>query len=165
MTSPRDTLAALFAAERALREHERTLLAADPNTLRPLLSAAVREAKTLPDREQAVPRLERLADLCAQVEGPEMADALIAILDDESPSVRVQAAEALADLGFDRYAEVARAIERSLARNTQGPAMRELPWVLCEIGEPSARPLITRFLKSEDAEAVASAVEALAELG
>ena len=92
-------------------------------------------------------RLERLADLCAQVEGPEMADALIAILDDDAPSVRVQAAEALVDVGFERYAEVARAIERALARGEHGPAMQELPWVLCEIAEPSARPLIARFLQ------------------
>src|SRR2546421_11400150 len=100
MKSPQDTLNALFAAERALREHERALLAADPTALRTLLATAVREAQALADRDDAVPRLERLADLCAQVDGPQMADALIAILNDEAPSVRVLAAEALADVGF-----------------------------------------------------------------
>ena len=165
MTSPAEALAALFTAERALRQHERTLLEAEPKTARTLLAQAVREAKQLPDRKEATLRLERLADLCAQVEGPEMADALIAILDDDAPSVRVQAAEALVDVGFERYAEVARAIERALSRGEHGPAMQELPWVLCEIAEPSARPLIVRFLQSEDADVVASAVEALAELG
>jgi HEAT repeat protein len=165
MTSPSDALAALFTAERALREHERTLLDAEPKTARALLTNAVREARQLTDRKEAALRLERLADLCAQIEGPEMADALIAILDDDAPSVRVQAAEALVDVGFERYAEVARAIERAIARGEHGPAMQELPWVLCEIAEPSARPLIARFLKNEDAEVIASAVEALAELG
>jgi HEAT repeat protein len=164
MTSPAEALAALFTAERALRQHERTLLEAEPKAARALLADAVREAKQLTDRKEAALRLERLADLCAQIEGPEMADALIAILDDDAPSVRVQAAEALVDVGFERYAEVARAIERALSRREHGPAMQELPWVLCEIAEPSARPLIVRFLQNEDADVVASAVEALAEL-
>lgn len=165
MTSPADELHAIFEAERALRDHERALLSARPASLVPALAAAVAEAKGLADRREAILRLERLADLCAQVEGPDMLDQLIAILDDEAPSVRVQAAEALVDVGFDRYAELARGIERALERGAQGNALGELPWVLCEIAEPSARPLIVRFLRHPDAEVVASAVEALAELG
>ena len=94
-----------------------------------------------------------------------MTDALIEILDDETPSVRVEAAECLVEVGFERYAELARGIERALGRGATGPAMQELPWVLVEIGEPSARQLIARFLKHPQVEVVASAVEALAELG
>ncbi len=90
---------------------------------------------------------------------------MIEILGDEAPGVRLQAAEALVDLGFERYAELARGVERVLARGERGLAMQELPWVLCEIAEPSARPLIARFLKLDEAEVIASAVEALAELG
>jgi HEAT repeat protein len=165
MTSPKDTLAALFDAERSLRQHEDALFDADQASVSKQLAGAVTEAKALSDRKEASLRLERLADLCAQVQGPEMTDALIAILDDEAPSVRVQAAEALVDVGFERYAELARGIERALARGERGPAMQELPWVLCEIAEPSARPLIARFLQLDDVEVIASAVEALAELG
>jgi len=79
--------------------------------------------------------------------------------------VRVEAAEALVDLGFERYAELARGVERAAAKGTRTMALQELPWVLCEIAEPSARPLIARLLKHADVEVVASAVEALAELG
>jgi HEAT repeat protein len=165
MTSPSDALLAIFAADRSLRQHETLLLEAAPAALRKVLSTAVREAKALPDRDEAIVRLERLADLCAQVSGPEMTDALIAILDDESESVRVQAGEALADVGFERYAELARGIERALDRNASGPSMGELPWILCEIAEPSATALIARFLRIANVEIVASAVEALAELG
>jgi len=43
--------------------------------------------------------------------------------------------------------------------------MEELPWVLAEVGEPSAVPLIARFLEHDDVEIVASAIEALSELG
>jgi HEAT repeat protein len=99
------------------------------------------------------------------VPGEAMADALLAILDEEQPSVRVQAAEALVDVAYDRYAEVARAIERALARNDDGPAMQELPWVLAEVAEPSAVPLVTRFLAHTNEEIVASAIEALTRLG
>jgi HEAT repeat protein len=165
MTTPSSTLAAIFEAERALRTAERALLATEPSALRSLLSAAVAEAKALEDRRESILRLERLSDLCAQVDGPEMVDALVSILDDEAPSVRVAAAEALVDVGFERYAELARGIERAIADGARNTALQELPWVLVEIAEPSARQLIVRLLKNDDVEVVASAVEALAELG
>jgi HEAT repeat protein len=165
MTRPADILEAIFDADRRLRVEEQALLAADAAALRAVLVRAVQDAAKLAERKEATMRLERLSDLCAQVEGPEMTDALIAILDDEAPSVRVQAAEALVDVGFSRYAELARGVERTLDRGARGLAMRELPWILCEIAEPSARPLIARFLQSPEVEVVASAVEALAELG
>jgi HEAT repeat protein len=165
MPSPADALASIFDADRTLRAQEKALLATAGPALASLLTGAVAEAKALADRKEAILRLERLADLCAQVEGPEMVDQLIAILDDDAPSVRVQAAEALVDVGFERYAEVARGIERAVERGAQDTALKELPWVLAEIAEPSARPLIARFLQHRDAEVVASAVEALAELG
>jgi HEAT repeat protein len=165
MPSPTDALAAIFDADRALRSQEKALLASPASEVSKLLAGAVAEARALSDRKEAIMRLERLADLCAQVEGPEMVDQLIAILDDDAPSVRVQAAEALVDVGFERYAEVARGIERALERGAQETALKELPWVLAEIAEPSARPLIARFLQHAEVEVVASAVEALSELG
>ena len=94
-----------------------------------------------------------------------MADRLIQILNVDEAPVRVAAGEAIVDVGYERYAEVARAIERALDAGLTGPAAEELPWVLVEIGEPSALPLVRRFLAHERAEVVAAAVEALAELG
>lgn len=165
MVAP-DSLDKIFDADRALRKHEASLLAEHPaDELSALLSIAVKEAGALTDRTEATLRLERLADLCAQVPGPKMADALIAILNDEAPSVRVAAGEAIRDVGYERYAEVARAIERALESDLAGPAMQELPWVLAEIGEPSASPLIRRFLAHPEAEVVAGAIEALVQLG
>lgn len=160
-----DQLRAIFDAERALRQAESQLLQADHKSLEDLLSQAVAAAKAERDPYEAELRLTRLADLCAQVPGEAMADALLAILDEEQPSVRVQAAEALVDVAYDRYAEVARAIERALARGDDGPAMQELPWVLAEVAEPSAVPLVTRFLNHANEEIVASAIEALTRLG
>jgi len=162
--SPKDHLTAIFDADRALRQAEAQLVKADANALAELLAMAVDEAKALTDGAEAELRLVRLADLCAQVPGQPMADALVRILDEENPAVRVQAAEALVDVAYDRYVEVARAIERSLDAGADGPAMRELPWVLAEVGEPSAAKLISRFLTQETAEIVASAIEALTQL-
>src|SRR5690349_19337299 len=137
----RDHLDAIYRADRTIREEESQLLGSgDAATLGDLLGEAVAEARELRDRREAAIRLERLSDLCAQVQGPKMVDALIDILDDDDPGVRVAAGEALLDVGYERYAEVARAIERALEKKRVGPAMCELPWILAEIGEPSALP-------------------------
>jgi HEAT repeat protein len=156
----------LFDADRTLRRVEAELMEnSDERELENALAQAVDQAAALNDRAEATLRLERLADLCAQIPGPRMADALVQILNDEEPSVRVAAGEALLDVGYERYAEVARAIERALDAPKRGPAMSELPWILAEIGEPSAVPLVRRFTEHPDADAVAAAVEALAQLG
>ncbi len=158
-------LETIFDAERTLRTAETALMREDPKQVSRVLAAAVTAARALKDRPEAELRLTRLADLCAQVATPEMADALVQILDDESPAVRVQAAEALVDVAYERYAEVARGIERALANGKAYNALRELPWVVAEVAEPSAVGLITRFLDHPDGEVVGSAVEALASLG
>lgn len=163
--SANDLLTRIFEAERNLRAAETELLDMPQNTVADVLSMATDTALKLLDETEGALRLERLADLCAQVPGPKMADALIRMLDHDAPQVRVQAAEALRDVGFDRYAELARAIDRVLDRKHDGQSMLELPWVLAEIGEPSALPLIKRFLAHEDGEVVASAIEAVMSLG
>jgi len=163
---PEQHLEAIFRAERELREAEARLLdTRDKNILANLLARATTDALQLNDREEASMRLGRLADLCAQVPGPQMVDTLIAILDDDDETVRVTAGEALLDVGYDRYAEVARGIERVLERKHTGVSMTELPWILAEIGEPSALALIKKFLASDDGEICASALEALVSLG
>jgi len=160
-----DELARIFDADRTMREAESILLRrAGHEELIALLERETAQALKMEDRKEGTMRLERLADLCAQVPGPRMTDALIAILSDEEPRVRVAAGEALRDLGYERYAEVARGIERALDGHASGLAMSELPWVLAEIGEPSALPLIRRFLDHQSPDVVAAAIEALAQL-
>jgi len=160
-----DELQRIFDADRALREAESVLLRKKASEeLIGLLERETEIALHMEDRKEATLRLERLADLCAQVPGARMTDALIAILSDGEPRVRVAAGEALRDLGYERYAEVARGIERALDSNTDGLAMCELPWVLAEIAEPSALPLIRRFLDHRSSDVVAAAIEALAQL-
>jgi HEAT repeat protein len=160
-----DELQRIFDADRALRKAESLLLRKKGSEeLISLLERETDHALRMEDRKEGTMRLERLADLCAQVPGPRMTDALIAILNDGEPRVRVAAGEALRDLGYERYAEVARGIERALDRNASGLAMSELPWVLAEIAEPSALPLVRRFLDHPSSDVVAAAIEALAQL-
>ena len=161
-----DELQRIFDADRVLRSAESVLLRKKGSKeLITLLERETENALQMEDRHKGEVRLDRLADLGAQVPGPRMTDALIAILNDGEPRVRVAAGEALRDLGYERYAEVARGIERALDRNADGLAMSELPWVLAEIAEPSARPLIRRFLDHPSPDVAAAAIEALAQLG
>lgn len=160
-----DELQRIFDADRTLRAAESSLLSdKHSDALVALLERETQAALGLGDRREATMRLERLADLCAQVPGPRMTDALIAILADDEPRVRVAAGEALRDLGYERYAEVARGIERALDRGEADLAMSELPWVLAEIAEPSALGLIRRFLDHPSPDVVAAGIEALAQL-
>jgi len=160
-----DELERIFDADRILQKAESVLLRKKGSEeLISLLERETENALHMEDRKEGAVRLERLADLCAQVPGPRMTDALIAILNDGEPRVRVAAGEALRDLGYERYAEVARGIERALDRNADGLAMSELPWVLAEIAEPSALPLIRRFLDHPSSDVAAAAIEALAQL-
>jgi HEAT repeat protein len=162
----RDHLDTIFDADRRARDAERRLLAeGDDASLSALLAEATRSALALESLEEAEPRLVRLADLCAQVPGPRMAEALIDILDHESPRVRVEAGEALRDVAYERFKEVARAIERALDAKRGGHAMQELPFVLTEIHDPDPLPLIARFLEHADPNVVAAAIEALADYG
>ena len=164
--SAKQLLEALFEADRKLREAEWTLLEkAEGEELELALVQAADRALTQSDDAEAAARLTRLADLCVQAQGPHTADTLLRILNHPSPEVRVAAGEALRDFAYDRYAEVARAIERAVERQLEGPALQEIPWILAEIGEPSALPLIGRLLAHPDADVVASAIEALSELG
>lgn len=160
----------IFDADRTLRDAEVALLSGkDTQGVAASLRQAAETAKSLDDPVESSLRLSRLADLCSQVPGPLMADTLIDILDHDNPAVRVAAGEALLDVGYERYAEVARAIERLFAdgagSRAEGPAMCELPFILAEIAEPSALPLIRRFLDHEEADVVAASIEALVELG
>jgi HEAT repeat protein len=164
--SAKELLEALFEADRKLRQAEENLLGhAEAEELARALERAADQAFALEDTHEAAARLQRLSDLCAQAQGPRTADTLLRILNHPAPEVRVAAGEALRDFAYDRYAEVARAIERALDKALPGPALQEVPWILAEIGEPSAVPLIARCLQHPDVEVVASSIEALAEIG
>lgn len=164
MSDARAHLHALFEADRALRAAERTLLlSAPPEELARVFADAAKRALADADPERQELELVRLADLCAQVEGPVAVQTLLAILDHADPAVRAEAGEALLDVAYERFKEVANAIEHALDDKRDGLAMEELPYMLSEIHDPDPLPLMVRFLAHPKAEVVASAIEALVE--
>jgi HEAT repeat protein len=161
-----DRLNALFDAERTARKLHAELVGSKRGELVAGLATATKEALAQKDEDEAAVRLSRLALVLGDLEGDEVVDLLVDILASESGEARVAAGEALESLAFDRFKEVALGIERALARLPKGsPALTELPFLLAEVGEPGCTKLLGRFLKHDDPEAVAAAIEAMAELG
>lgn len=162
------TLQTLFDSERAVREAHDELLDADEARLLPLLERATKQALELDDidEDEASLRLARVAVLLGEMQGSRVVDLLVDILGSDEPEARQAAGEALEGLAWDRFKEVALGIERALERLPAGhAALAELPYLLAEIPEPGVLKLLGRFLARPDADAVASAIEALAEVG
>lgn len=192
--SVEETLSKLFAAElEARRLHDRLaatgaesggrdavvaaavarIAAAEPSAAEPSAAepSAAEPSASQPSGEQrsaeeATATLICVARLLGEFDGPDVADALIDVLDSEHPEVRSEAGEQLQGLAYDRFKEVALAVERALGRLAAGSnALVELPFVLAEIPEGGVTKLLEKFLAHADAEAVASALEALVEVG
>jgi HEAT repeat protein len=160
------TLTSLFDAERAARDAHDELIDADRARVEALIESATREALALDDEGECALRLVRIADLLGEMEGARVVDLLIDILGCDQPEVRHAAGEALSGLAFDRFKEVALGVERALQRLPEGnAALAELPYLLAEVPEPGVAKLLARFLAHHDADAVASAIEALVETG
>jgi HEAT repeat protein len=161
----------LFDAEREVRRvHDELTSRATDGSGRDELVRAIRagigQAGSAAPEEAAV-RLVCMARLLGELDGADVADALIEVLDSEHPEARNEAGEQLQGLAFDRFKEVAEAVERALVRlsPTGSHALVELPYVLVEVPEPGVVPLLSRFLKHGDPDAVAAAIEALVEVG
>jgi HEAT repeat protein len=159
-------LTSLFDAERTVRRLHRDLVTLPQANLIEALAVQVGEALDHEDEDEAALRLVRLAMLLGEMEGPRAVDLLIDILGSEEPEARREAGEALEDLAYDRFKEVAVGVERALERLPAGsPALTELPYLLAGIGEPGVRKLLGGFLAHKDPEAVAAAIEAIVEMG
>ena len=162
------TLVALFDAERAARAAHDGLVDAEPDAVLPLLEKATRDALTLDelDEDESSLRLVRVAAVLGEMQGPRVVDLLVDILDSDEPEARHAAGEALEGLAFDRFKEVAQGVERALERLPEGsPALSELPYLLAQVPEPGVTKVLARFLAHRSADAVASAIEALVEIG
>ncbi len=159
-------LSKLFDAERSVRKFHAEVSAVDHARLIEAASAAVDDALGQDDREEMALRLVRLSDVLADLHGPKVVDLLIRILGCEEPEARHSAGEALEGLAFDRFKEVALGIERAIETLPSGsPSLSELPYLLAEVPEPGVLRLLGLFLKHQDAEAVAAAIESLVEYG
>lgn len=115
---------------------------------------------------EAAAALVPLAEVLGELDGPEVCDLLIDLLGSDEPEVRFTAGRALQDLAFDRFKEVAEATERAIKRLPRdNEALRELPYVVAEVGEPGVPKIVRGYLAHAEADVVAAAIEALAALG
>ena len=155
----------LFLAERTVRRLHAEL-ASQGKKLVPEIAKRTRAALEEGDTDDAAATLVRLSVLLGEIEGPEAVDLLVDILGGESAEARAVAGEELENIAFERFKEVALGIERALARLPKdSPALTELPYLLAEVAEPGCVKLLGKFLAHSEGEVVASAIEALAELG
>jgi len=156
----------LYAAERAVRGFHARIAEQKAADQIAALTLAPAEALAVEDEDESSVRLVRLASLLGELEGPKAADLLIDILGTDSLEARRAAGEALEDVAFDRFKELALAVERALERLPNGhAALTELPFLLSEVPEPGVRRLLGRFLAHRDAEAVAATIEAIVDHG
>lgn len=155
----------VFAADRALRAAEMEFLEKSGPEHLAAIGRAIDHALTLDDDEDVAIRLMRAADLLGEFTGPQVCDLLLRLLDHDEPAVRDAAGTTLLDLGYSRYAEVARSIEKLIEAGKALTALKEVPFVLAEIGEPGGVKLCLRLIKHADSGVTAAAVEALAMLG
>ncbi|MSP26607.1 MAG: hypothetical protein EXR75_15955 [Myxococcales bacterium] len=162
-------LLALFAAERDARKfHDALALGgkADTAALVAKLSVATADANALDDEEEGSLRLVAIARLLGELDGDDVVDALIDVLDARFPEARSEAGEQLQGLAFERFKEVALGVERALGRKELGsPCLVELPYLLADVPEGGVVKLLGRFIALEDADAVAAAIEALVTIG
>lgn len=160
------TLSELFDAERNVRRLHDELSSSPPNELLDALTVALAAALQEPNEDEASLRLVRIAALLGEQEGPRVLDALIDVLSSDHPEARRAAGEEIEGLAFERFKEVASGVERALKRLPVGsPALPELPYILAEVPEPGVVKLLGQFLTHRDPDAVAAAIEAIAELG
>ena len=160
------SLGKLFDAERAVRRLHDELAGLPVGDLLDPLTAALAVALKEPNEDEAALRLVRIVTLLGEHEGPRVIDAIIDVLSSEHPEARRAAGEELEGLAFERFKEVAGGVERALKRLPVGsPALPELPYILAEVPEPGVTKLLGLFLAHKDPDAVAAAIETLAELG
>lgn len=164
--SPADLLGALFDAERSVRRIHRDLGRADRGALMSALTSALSSALKEQDEREASIRLVCLAQVLGQLSGDQVVDRLIDILASEAAEARQLAGDALTEMAFERFKEVALGVERALERlPVDSPARLELPFLLLEVPEPGVAKLLEKMLKQSDPEAIVAAIEACVELG
>lgn len=163
-TAPGQLLSALLDADaQALRAHEKlrdypdqeAVCAATVARLRSLLAADLTSAED----ELAI---QRLLEICSEIASEASTQAILEALGHADAVIRDAASDAALQRTYERYAEVARMVER---RALPPLALQELCFVFAQVGEPSTVRLLSGLLAHDDPEVVAAAIEALTEYG
>jgi HEAT repeat protein len=164
-----DKIERLQRAEEEVRRLQDELLD-DVEAARPAAMHAFREAVLdglgHGEGPEAAAALVPIAEVLGELDGPDVCDLLVDLIGSDEAEVRLAAGAALQELAFDRFREVAEAVERAVQRlDKSNPALRELPFIISEVGEPGGPRILKGYLAHAEAEVVAAAIEALAMLG
>ncbi|MFO0557841.1 MAG: hypothetical protein U0269_38330 [Polyangiales bacterium] len=152
------------ANKRMLRARDAFFEQGDNKGRAKAIAAEVDRAMSADPASDAGVRLMLLADLLVEVPGQESVKSLLRVLGHEDPGVRVSAGEALVEVLSDRWGEASRSVELAIPSMSE-EALRELPFVIAEVGEPAGGAIIAKLLAHADADVAASAIEALVEMG
>ena len=156
------SLEAIYKAQRTIRDVsskiERSPAAAQA------IQKAIGEARSHRADDERALRLGCLVRRLQNIPAPKAIDLLVDLLGDDVDDVRAAAGIVLEDIGRDRSNDLRTGIGRALTSlPPDHHALRELPFVVLNVSEGDARAALVPFLKLRDAEAVASAIEALVE--
>lgn len=161
-----NVLQKLFDAEKAFRRARENVFAdMSDDVLLKGISKEIDRAMAQPLSEDAGFRLMLCAELLESIPSRESARLQLVILGHDDPGIRVSAGESLVNMLEDAWRDSSSACEAAIKEGTNLNALRELPFVLAESGEPAAGGLIAKLLTHKDADIVASAIEALVEIG
>ena len=166
LSAATSALEGLFQAHAAVEVANEAVHDVPKEELVAAIQGEFKKAHALEDHDEASLRFVALAEVLAELEGPEVVEMLIDVLDLEDSDARQVAGEALVGLASDRFAEVAHVVEKQLAtRPASSTALRELTYVFAMIPDASSVKLLEKFLAHSEAAVVASAIEALVEIG
>jgi hypothetical protein len=162
--SAEEIIVAIFDAEHSVRRLHEELRHVDRAVLLRTMAAAVAASLREQNERDAVVQQTCLAQILGQLTGDAAVDLLIDLFGSEHPEPQQIAGEALEQLSFDRFKEVALGIERALVRLPQSsPARSGFPYLLEEVPEPGVAVLLGKMLHQVDADAVCAAVEMISD--
>jgi len=121
-----------------------------------------RELKAIGDDDPVSIALVRTADMSIPLR-ERGAELLARGLSHGNPDVRSVAGESLLGIAEDGFARIRTAVDYALGAGC--PAAEEMPFILAMTDDADTARTIAEFLKNKDPDAVAAAIEALADFG
>ena len=107
--------------------------------------------------------LIRCAEMLVGVMTENVVKTLTLGLDHDNPTVRLLAGDAITHVAEENIELIKPAVEEVL--KSGGTAAEEMPFILTELDDPEVEKILERFLGHKNPEVVASALEALTEIG
>ncbi|MDD5305799.1 MAG: hypothetical protein PHU25_00620 [Deltaproteobacteria bacterium] len=119
------------------------------------------EIRKLGDRDALKPKLFRVIEMLSELDVSDAPRILGQGLEHDNPDLRMLCADGLVEIGGDGIDRLMPLVEEALSSG--GPKAEEMPFVVAELDDPKVGKILMRFLELKDINAVAAAIQALAE--